>query len=88
MHAELIDFNTALQQKLTEKEVLADKLRSELEALGGPLLNYDTDTNRCCVNVWIPSAFLTGIQNSDFLKHKLISRSFVEMYSFCLICVL
>lgn len=70
MHAELIDFNTALQQKLSEKEVLADKLRSELEALGGPLPNYDLDTNRCCVNVWIPSAFLTGIQNPDLFLNK------------------
>lgn len=70
MHAELIDFNSALQLKLSEKDALADKLRNELEALGGPLPNYDLDTNTCCVNVWIPSAFLTGIQNFDFLKRK------------------
>lgn len=63
MHAELIDFNTVLQQKLSEKELLVDKLRSELEALGGPLSTSDLnlDSNGCSVNVWIPSAFLTGI---------------------------
>lgn len=62
MHGELIDFNTVLQQKLSEKEFLVEKLRSELEVLTGPLptSDEDLDTNKCNVNIWIPSAFLTG----------------------------
>lgn len=62
MHAELIDFNTVLQQKLSQKEALADKLRVELEALGGSVPTHSLDSNRSttCVNIWIPSAFLTG----------------------------
>lgn len=61
MHAELIDFNTVLQQKLSQKEALADKLKSELEALGGPMVTYDSEKNGSYLNVWIPSAFLTGV---------------------------
>lgn len=62
MHAELIDFNTVLQQKLSQKEALADKLKSELESLGRPITTYDSNLNKngSCVNIWIPSAFLTG----------------------------
>lgn len=70
MHAELIDFNAVLQQKLSRKEALADRLKSELESLGGSISTYDLDSNKSggCVNVWIPSAFLTGKSSTQELS--------------------
>lgn len=67
MHAELMDFNVHLQQSLCRKDVLVERLKSELEELRGPLsLEVLVDDAHRSVNVWIPSAFLTG---SFFLLH-------------------
>lgn len=60
MHAELMDFNVTLQQNICSKDTLIDRLRSELEALRGPVNEELNENLRPCINVWIPSAFLTG----------------------------
>lgn len=64
MHAELMDFNVLLQQSLCQKDALIDRLKKELEELRGPMPTDDVQTseNTGRVNVWIPSAFLTGVQ--------------------------
>lgn len=62
MHAELMDFNGFLQQNLCKKDSLVERLKTELEELRGPISNNElNDETRSCVNIWIPSAFLTGI---------------------------
>lgn len=62
MHAELMDFNVMLQKTLHQKDAVLDRLKKEFEALRGPMsadeLEYDAEPGS--VNVWIPSAFLTG----------------------------
>ncbi|XP_017769273.1 PREDICTED: sorting nexin-29 isoform X2 [Nicrophorus vespilloides] len=59
MHAELMDFNGMLQQNLYQKDAQIEQMRKELEEFKGPL-NSEDEADRGCVNVWIPSAFLTG----------------------------
>lgn len=63
MHAELMDFNVLLQQSLCQKDTLIERLKGELEELRGPMSNDDIETseNGGRVNIWIPSAFLTGM---------------------------
>lgn len=63
MHAELIDFNSLLQKSLSQKDALIERLKGELEELRGPMSTDDVQTNENIgrVNVWIPSAFLTGM---------------------------
>lgn len=69
MHAELMDFNVLLQQNLCTKDAIIDKLKLELEELRGPILNEELQDNlRPCINVWIPSAFLTGKISTDSTK--------------------
>lgn len=72
MHAELIDFNTLLQKSLSQKDALIERLKGELEELRGPMSTDDVQTNENIgrVNVWIPSAFLTGIIVIQFLKFE------------------
>lgn len=60
MHAELMDFNVSLQQSLCQKDLLLERLKSELEELRGPMATDESNDFRASVNVWIPSAFLTG----------------------------
>lgn len=61
MHAELMDFNVALQHSLCQKDLLLERLKMELEQLRGPLPTDEITTDLTgSVNVWIPSAFLTG----------------------------
>lgn len=60
MHAELMDFNVMLQQNICTKDLLIDRLKAELEELRGPVNVNLNDNIRTCINVWIPSAFLTG----------------------------
>lgn len=52
-----------LQQSLCQKDALIERLKNELEQLRGPMPTDDVQTNENTgrVNVWIPSAFLTGI---------------------------
>lgn len=59
MHAELMDFNVHLQQTLCQRDGVIERLRSELEDLRGPSDELGDEAG-CSVNVWIPSAFLTG----------------------------
>lgn len=67
MHAELMDFNNMLQQSLCQKDALLERLRTELELLRGPMPSdqLTSEEGLGSVNVWIPSAFLTG---KDILK--------------------
>lgn len=61
MHAELMDFNVMLQQALGQKDSHIQRLTCELEELRGPVPTDDLLLeSRGHVNVWIPSAFLTG----------------------------
>lgn len=66
MHAELMDFNVLLQQSLCQKDALIERLKGELEQLRGPMPTDDVQTsdNLGRVNVWIPSAFLTGMRRN------------------------
>lgn len=59
MHAELMDFNVHLQQTLCRRDSVIERLKAELEDLRGPSDELADDAG-CSVNVWIPSAFLTG----------------------------
>lgn len=59
MHAELMDFNALLQQNICTKDALIDRLKAELEALRDPISELK-DNVQPSINVWIPSAFLTG----------------------------
>lgn len=68
MHAELMDFNVALQQSLSQKDSHIERLKSELEELRGPMPTDELSSeSRGHVNVWIPSAFLTGniVENNE-----------------------
>lgn len=68
MHAELMDFNVMLQKSLVQKDTILDRLKNELEELRGPMSSdelYSDEERGGCVNIWIPSAFLTG----SLLKH-------------------
>ncbi|XP_074026375.1 sorting nexin-29 [Leptinotarsa decemlineata] len=77
MHAELMDFNVILQQNLLQKEALLDKLKSELEILRGPVMSLDEigSDSTGSVNVWIPSAFLTGTGSSSHHVYQIFLRA-------------
>ncbi|KAJ9593047.1 hypothetical protein L9F63_027708, partial [Diploptera punctata] len=65
MHGELMEFNDRLHRLLQQKDVALRRLREELVDLRGPLpddvaTSDDDLTARALVNIWIPSAFLTG----------------------------
>ncbi|KAG5865004.1 hypothetical protein JTB14_035943 [Gonioctena quinquepunctata] len=76
MHAELMDFNVMLQQNLLQKEALADRLRSELESLRGPMPSDEISSESAGnVNVWIPSAFLTGTGSSSHHVYQIFLRA-------------
>lgn len=81
MHAELMDFNVLLQQSLCQKDALIERLKKELEELRGPMPTDDVQTseNTGRVNVWIPSAFLTGVE-VDHIDQNFMS--FVDCLSF------
>ncbi|KAH0561707.1 hypothetical protein KQX54_018916 [Cotesia glomerata] len=65
MHAELMEFNARLTMQLTNRDNLVKRLQAELECLRGPLNEEDMSLDQpCFINIWIPSAFLTG-QASD-----------------------
>ncbi|XP_018563176.1 sorting nexin-29 [Anoplophora glabripennis] len=76
MHAELMDFNVVLQQTLCQKDALLERLKSELESLRGPMpsdsLNSEEGGN---VNVWIPSAFLTGTGSNSHHVYQVYLRA-------------
>ncbi|XP_008198522.1 sorting nexin-29 isoform X2 [Tribolium castaneum] len=76
MHAELMDFNVALQQSLCQKDQLVERLKAELEQLRGPCHDDDTEGEVSGnVNVWIPSAFLTGTGSSAHHVYQIFLRA-------------
>ncbi|KAJ8932768.1 hypothetical protein NQ314_014470 [Rhamnusium bicolor] len=77
MHAELMDFNVMLQQNLCQKDSLLERLKSELESLRGPMPSdeLNSEETRSSVNVWIPSAFLTGSGSSSHHVYQIFLRA-------------
>ncbi|XP_030750576.1 sorting nexin-29 isoform X2 [Sitophilus oryzae] len=76
MHAELMDFNVALQQSLCKKDTLLEKLKNELEDLKGPIsMEFSSEENTGNVNVWIPSAFLTGSGSNSHHVYQVYLRA-------------
>lgn len=81
MHAELMEFNARLTMQLTNRDNLVKRLQAELECLRGPLNEEDMPADPpCFINIWIPSAFLTG-QASDV--HHVYQVSW-DFYFICL----
>ncbi|XP_050512824.1 sorting nexin-29 isoform X1 [Diabrotica virgifera virgifera] len=77
MHAELMDFNVMLQQNICQKESLLERLRGELEALRGPMPSdeMNSEGNFGSVNIWIPSAFLTGTGSNSHHVYQIFLRA-------------
>ncbi|XP_018326510.1 sorting nexin-29 isoform X2 [Agrilus planipennis] len=76
MHAELMDFNVRLQTSLNQKDTLLDRLKRELEELRGPVPADELGEEvRNCVNVWIPSAFLTGSGSDAHHVYQIFLRA-------------
>lgn len=76
MHAELMDFNVMLQKTLLQKDHILERLKNELEELRGPMSVDDFDGNQSgCVNVWIPSAFLTGSGSNSHHVYQIYLRA-------------
>ncbi|XP_019874648.2 sorting nexin-29 [Aethina tumida] len=77
MHAELMDFNVMLQQSLCKKDALLERLKAELEELRGPMAadELSEDETRGSVNVWIPSAFLTGSGSTSHHVYQIFLRA-------------
>lgn len=77
MHAELMDFNVLLQQSLCQKDLLIERLKGELEELRGPMPTDDVQTSENVgrVNIWIPSAFLTGSGSDTHHVYQIYLRA-------------
>lgn len=66
MHGELMEFNDRLHKLIQLKEDMIKRLERELTDLRGPLPNSSlwedeaVAVPEALVNIWIPSAFLTG----------------------------
>ncbi|GJQ71649.1 hypothetical protein Trydic_g11346 [Trypoxylus dichotomus] len=75
MHAELMDFNVHLQQSLCQKDKIIEKLLSELEELRGPMPIEDITDDSRHINVWIPSAFLTGSGSDAHHVYQIFLRA-------------
>lgn len=77
LHAELMDFNNRLQQLLYEKDATVEKLNRELEILRGPMSpeEINLEENLGSVNVWIPSAFLTGSGSNSHHVYQIFLRA-------------
>ena len=71
MHGELMEFNSHLQSRLAASEQFADRLRTELVHLRGPLpsdyyafdeqggSNVNSSSSETpLIHIWIPSTFL------------------------------
>ncbi|XP_060527516.1 sorting nexin-29 isoform X2 [Cylas formicarius] len=83
MHAELMDFNVILQQQIQRKDILLNRLKANLEELRGPVsadifLPDDCQGN---VNVWIPSAFLTGASSNSYYVYQIFIRAGVDEWN-------
>ncbi|CAH0555655.1 unnamed protein product [Brassicogethes aeneus] len=77
MHAELMDFNVMLQQSLCKKDALLERLKNELAVLRGPMSTDESNEEemRSSVNIWVPSAFLTGSGSSSHHVYQIFLRA-------------
>lgn len=90
MHGELMEFNSHLQCSLKAAERFADRLRTELVHLRGPLpsdyaacndentriCNLASSTESPWIHIWIPSTFLVqGAVDSHHVYQVLPSSS-------------
>ncbi|XP_050304453.1 sorting nexin-29 isoform X2 [Anthonomus grandis grandis] len=76
MHAELMDFNVMLQKTLAQKDSVLERLKNELQELRGPMASDDLNSEESggSVNIWIPSAFLTGSGSNSHHVYQIFLR--------------
>ncbi|XP_066143026.1 sorting nexin-29 isoform X2 [Euwallacea fornicatus] len=76
MHAELMDFNVMLQKTLHQKDATVERLTRELEELRGPMsADQESENSKGNVNIWIPSAFLTGSGSNSHHVYQIFLRA-------------
>ncbi|CAH0754853.1 unnamed protein product [Bemisia tabaci] len=95
MHGELMELNSRLQRTLAIKDEIVKRLSDELTSLRGPLPSPDDVlAPSSLVNLWIPSAFLTGNVTDQHHVYQIhvragddewnVYRRYAQFFALCL----